>query len=185
MMTEPNRTENQLTAEEFLRRAANPPDRAEEDESVTQADFTRAAAERPRLVRNEAPRDEVQIAGDAWPSGVDRSGVDRSVVDPAATTGSRAQEAVGMTPLLSDSEIGDLRSRWSNIQAEFVDEPRHAVEQADQLVATAIERLQEGFSNERASLEKQWASGKDASTEELRLALQRYRAFFGRLLNAA
>lgn len=90
-----------------------------------------------------------------------------------------------VTPLLSDNEIGDLRSRWSSIQAEFVDEPRRSVEQADQLVATAMQRLAEGFANERASLEKQWDSGDSVSTEDLRVALQRYRAFFGRLLNAA
>jgi len=59
------------------------------------------------------------------------------------------------------------------------------VEAADQLVATVMQRLAEGFANERASLEKQWDSGENASTEDLRIALQRYRAFFDRLLNAA
>lgn len=92
----------------------------------------------------------------------------------------------GLTaPLLSEMEMNELRSRWNGIQAEFVDEPRRSVEQADQLVATAMQRLAEGFANERASLEKQWDSGDNVSTEELRVALQRYRAFFGRLLNAA
>jgi hypothetical protein len=105
---------------------------------------------------------------------------------PSNSPESLAQHtAGGAAPLLSEPEIGDLRSRWNNIQAEFVDEPRQAVAQADQLVAIAIERLADGFAKERASLEKQWESGKDASTEDLRLALQRYRAFFGRLLNAA
>lgn len=89
------------------------------------------------------------------------------------------------TPLLSDTDIGDLRTRWSDVQAAFVDEPRRSVEQADQLVATVMQRLAEGFANERASLERQWDSGDNVSTEELRVALQRYRAFFGRLLNAA
>jgi hypothetical protein len=104
---------------------------------------------------------------------------------PTPAFENRPQDAGTVTPLLSDSEIGDMRSRWSTIQAEFVDEPRRSVEQADQLVATAMQRLAEGFANERASLEKQWDSGDAVSTEDLRLALQRYRAFFGRLLNAA
>jgi len=90
-----------------------------------------------------------------------------------------------VTPLFSDTEVGDLRSRWSNVQAGFVDEPRRSVEQADELVATVMQRLTEGFANERSSLEKQWDSGDNISTEDLRVALQRYRAFFGRLLNAA
>jgi len=98
---------------------------------------------------------------------------------PSAATGSST------TPLLSDTDIGDLRSRWSDVQATFVDEPRRSVEEADQLVATVMQRLAEGFANERASLERQWDSGDNVSTEDLRVALQRYRAFFGRLLNAA
>jgi len=89
------------------------------------------------------------------------------------------------TSLLSEMEMNELRARWNGIQAEFVDEPRRSVEQADQLVATAMQRLAEGFANERSSLEKQWDSGDNVSTEDLRVALQRYRAFFGRLLNAA
>ena len=87
--------------------------------------------------------------------------------------------------MLSETELTDLRNRWSDIQAGFVDEPRRSVERADELVASAIQRLAEGFARERASLEKQWESGSNVSTEDLRLALQRYRSFFGRLLNAA
>jgi hypothetical protein len=89
------------------------------------------------------------------------------------------------TPLFSDTDIGDLRSRWSNLQAEFVDEPRRAVEAADELVETVMQRLAEGFAKERSSLEEKWDRGETASTEDLRMALQRYRAFFNRLLNAA
>ena len=100
-------------------------------------------------------------------------------------TSQRAQDTATGTPLFSNADIGDLRARWGNVQAEFVDEPRRSVEAADQLVATVMQRLAEGFASERASLEKQWDSGENASTEDLRIALQRYRAFFDRLLNAA
>jgi hypothetical protein len=104
---------------------------------------------------------------------------------PVTVADRQVQDAAPATPLFSDSDIGDLRSRWSNVQAEFVDEPRRAVEEADQLVATVMQRLAEGFAKERDSLEKQWDSGETASTEDLRMALQRYRAFFNRLLSAA
>jgi hypothetical protein len=104
---------------------------------------------------------------------------------PATTADQHMRDTGAETALFSDSEIGDLRTRWSNVQAEFVDEPRHAVQEADQLVATVMQRLAEGFAKERGSLEKQWDSGENASTEDLRMALQRYRAFFNRLLNAA
>ena len=85
-------------------------------------------------------------------------------------------------PLFSKSEVGDFRSQWSNLQTGFVDEPRRAVEGADKLVAAVMQRLAEGFANERSGLEKQWDRGDNVSTEDLRVALQRYRSFFDRLL---
>ena len=85
-------------------------------------------------------------------------------------------------PLFSESEMGEFRSRWSDVQTGFVDEPRRTVEDADKLVASVMQRLAEGFANERSGLEKQWDQGDDVSTEDLRVALQRYRSFFDRLL---
>jgi hypothetical protein len=86
------------------------------------------------------------------------------------------------TSLLADDIVRELRDRWTDVQTGFVDEPRRAVEEADVLVADAIKRLAESFADARSRLEQDWSRGADVSTEELRLALQRYRAFFGRLL---
>jgi len=69
------------------------------------------------------------------------------------------------------------------VQTGFVDEPRAAVEQADALVAEVMKRLADSFATERQALEQQWSRGDDVSTEELRLALRRYRSFFDRLLS--
>ena len=85
-------------------------------------------------------------------------------------------------PLFSESEMGDFRSQWSKLQTGFVDEPRRTVEGADKLVAAVMQRLAESFANERSGLEKQWDRGNNVSTEDLRVALQRYRSFFDRLL---
>jgi len=85
-------------------------------------------------------------------------------------------------PLFSESEMGEFRSQWSKVQTGFVDEPRRTVKEADRLVAAVMQRLAEGFANERSALERQWESGDNVSTEDLRLALQRYRSFFDRLL---
>jgi hypothetical protein len=95
----------------------------------------------------------------------------------------KAVAASEQMPLFSGSEMGDFRSQWSKIQTGFVDEPRRTVEDADKLVAAVMQRLAEGFANERSGLEKQWDRGDDVSTEDLRVALQRYRSFFDRLLN--
>lgn len=97
--------------------------------------------------------------------------------------GSADVSAARETPLLASDAVTDLRNRWTDIQASFVDEPRRAVEQADGLVADAIKRLAETFANERSQLEGQWDRGGDVSTEDLRQALQRYRSFFSRLLS--
>jgi hypothetical protein len=87
------------------------------------------------------------------------------------------------TPLLVSDETHTFRSRWDSIQTGFVDEPRHSVEQADGLVAEVMKRLAETFAEERSKLEGQWSRGDNVSTEDLRLALQRYRSFFDRLLS--
>jgi hypothetical protein len=86
-------------------------------------------------------------------------------------------------PLFPNNELDNLRTRWKEIQTNFVDEPRKAVEQADSLVASAMKRLAEVFADERSNLEKQWDRGDNVSTEDLRVAFQRYRSFFDRLLS--
>jgi len=86
-------------------------------------------------------------------------------------------------PLLASDEATTLRHQWETIQIGFVDEPRRAVEDADSLVAQAMKRVAEVFAEERAQLERQWSQGQDVSTEDLRVALKRYRSFFDRLLS--
>ena len=80
-------------------------------------------------------------------------------------------------------EATGFRTRWEAIQTGFVDEPRRAVEEADALVEQVIKRLSEVFADERTHLEGQWDRGDQSSTEDLRLALRKYRSFFDRLLS--
>src|SRR5262245_2907718 len=86
-------------------------------------------------------------------------------------------------PLFPSEEAAHLRSRWGAIQVGFVEEPRRSVQEADSLVATTMKRLAEQFATERSNLEGQWDRGSDVSTEDLRIALRRYRSFFDRLLS--
>jgi hypothetical protein len=89
----------------------------------------------------------------------------------------------GFAPLFDEGNLGDLRSRWSGVQTGFVDDPRRAVQQADELVAEVMKQLAEVFAKERSNLESGWSKGNDVSTEDLRVALRRYRSFFDRLLS--
>ena len=97
---------------------------------------------------------------------------------PAAKTPNEEQA----TPLFSEEESRNLFTKWDALQVGFIDEPRRAVEQADNLVATAMKRTAEIFAEERARLEHQWDRGDNVSTEDLRVAMRRYRSFFRRLL---
>ena len=126
---------------------------------------------RPRLVKDEREERTVQ---------------ERDQVRDSETTGVMADRGApmqGTTPLFPNNELQQLRTQWDNIQTGFVDEPRRAVEQADGLVASAMRRLAEVYAEERSRLEQQWDRGDNVSTEDLRVALQRYRSFFHRLLS--
>jgi len=117
----------------------------------------------------------------------DRPMTDREVVYPRAEgqpadRQSADASANDRAALFEPTLLNDFNARWTDVQTSFVDEPRRAVHQADALVSDVIQRISDTFGNERAQLEQQWDRGGDVSTEELRQALQRYRAFFSRLL---
>jgi hypothetical protein len=106
----------------------------------------------------------------------------RAAIPLGSGTAAATAPAEERVPLFAATEANDLRARWDSVQVGFVDEPRKAVQEAEALVADAAKRLSEIFANERRSLESQWDRG-DVSTEDLRLALRRYRSFFTRLLS--
>lgn len=85
-------------------------------------------------------------------------------------------------PLFENNEAEDFRTKWLEIQSRFVDDPSVSVKDADDLVADVIKNITRSFADKRLSLESQWKSG-DVSTEDLRVAMKRYRSFFNRLLS--
>jgi hypothetical protein len=169
-MAEPLRKDNPLTTADLAGRKEAPRPAAGEVREIDEPN-------RPRLVRDENAVERKEQRNENMAERPDAR-------TPTGTPAPPARDVNSPTPLFSQSDVGDLRGRWSNVQASFVDEPRHAVEEADKLVAAVMQRLAEGFSNERSNLEKQWDRGDNVSTEHLRIALQRYRSFFDRLLNA-
>jgi len=87
-------------------------------------------------------------------------------------------------PLFENDEAEEFRSHWLNIQSRFVDDPRASVKEADELVANVIKSITRSFADRRISLESQWNSGENKiSTEDMRVAIKRYRSFFNRLLS--
>jgi hypothetical protein len=117
-------------------------------------------------------------------AGFAASGDTRGDVPQAAPGGGTATGPGRHASLLDDSELQNITMRWKDIQAEFVDEPSKAVQEADALVAELMQRLAQMFANERAELEGRWAGGSQVGTEELRQGLRLYRSFFERLLAA-
>ncbi|MEV6687003.1 hypothetical protein AB0N28_16920 [Streptomyces sp. NPDC051130] len=109
--------------------------------------------------------------------------------DEAATTAAGTREGTGGAgdtpdePLLAGPDAEEFRRRWGEIQGRFVDDPQEAVRSADTLVAEVMQTLAGTFSSHKQELEGQWSKGEEPVTEDLRIALQRYRSFFNRLLH--
>ncbi len=76
----------------------------------------------------------------------------------------------------------DYTRRWEAIQVGFVDSPRSAVQEAETLVSDVMREVASVFQQERQELEQQWSGGNEVSTDDLRVAFQRYRDFFQHLL---
>ena len=85
-------------------------------------------------------------------------------------------------PLFREKEAEEFHKRWLEIQSRFVDDPSAAVKEADELVDHVIKNITDAFADKRMSVENQWKSGEKVSTEDMRVALKRYRSFFNRLL---
>jgi hypothetical protein len=96
--------------------------------------------------------------------------------------GAAPAQAEQLAALFDRDLAHDFRMHWGNIQAGFVDDPRRAVQQADELVAQVMKSLAESFARQRQEIEAEVGGQEAADTENLRQALRRYRSFFERLL---
>jgi hypothetical protein len=122
-------------------------------------------------------------AGRMRPVRSDRAAWDRFVSDRAGEVERNDDSSADVALLFPGPQLQQLQAQWNDIQTGFVDEPRSAVQSADRLVASTMQQLAEAFTRERSRLEQQWDRSDSVSTEDLRLAFQRYRSFFHRLLS--
>ena len=132
------------------------------EKSLTTADLAAAA---------ETPRSRREVTADPK--------------DPVIENGNPSvrSEDEQLAPLFLPDAAKDFRAHWDAVQISFVDDPKQAVRKADELVAQVMKSLAETFSSERAKLEGQVDQTDQVSTENLRVALRRYRSFFQRLLS--
>jgi hypothetical protein len=152
-------------------RAAAPP--------ASQPDAAAPAASQPAATKAREPA----AAQARQPAAAQAEASAATETEASAATATEASAATEAASLFPADQSSGYRSRWQEIQTGFVDEPRAAVQEADNLVAEMMRQLARTFADERRQLEAQWSEGEEISTEDLRLALRRYRSFFDRLLS--
>ncbi|KIF04820.1 hypothetical protein PL81_16565 [Streptomyces sp. RSD-27] len=160
-------------------------DRDEEDERADadrDEEDVRAGGDRPDEGAHDLSHDgSAEGSGDGSGSGDDTTVGRQGGIGAAADSGADTGDG---QPLLATADAERYRTAWGEIQGRFVDDPREAVTSADTLVAEVMQSLAGTFASHKQELEGQWQRGDDVATEDLRQALQHYRSFFNRLLNA-
>jgi hypothetical protein len=155
--------------------------RLDEDRAVgsDQHDKTRTGAgQHDEAVAQDNASSTVERDNDTTATPVAQDGGDESAQQQRPST----DDDDHSEPLFSIEEVDRFRVEWRELQSDFVDHPRDAVQHADELVAQVMQSLATTFADHKRSLEGQWSAGEQVETEELRVALRRYRAFFDQLL---
>lgn len=170
---EENRAEEQgLTTEQLAHPGGGEPQPVFPGEATT--------GDTPEEETRGEDRDEMRQEADATDAQESAYGESPAAEGTADVPQEETQEEA--QALLPEQEAAEYQKTWGEIQARFVDDPQGAVRDADGLVAEVMQTLAASFSDHKRGLESQWQSGEEVATEDLRLALQRYRSFFGRLL---
>jgi hypothetical protein len=164
-MTSPLRKERDIEKEEGSEMdRAQPLNPTRPLDTFTTSPEAEARPDKPRLVQSEQAVSERMEAAS------------KGTIDK----GNPVTEEASLFPR---GELGELQGRWDQIQTSFVDQPRTAVHDAELLVSQAMQRMSDVFADERSKLERQWNTGSNVSTEDLRVVFQRYRSFFRRVLS--
>ncbi|MET3984692.1 hypothetical protein [Streptomyces sp. PvR034] len=182
------RTSGPVPSTEDLAHAARRPEEPEERDAPA---FPGEATAVPGRGTTASDRGTAPPGGDTGgrrdPAGqpsADRPGGTASDGVGAAAPGAGRRESVsgGEEPLLGVQDAERYRTRWTEIQGRFVDEPREAVRSADTLAAEVMQAFAGTLADHRGGLEKQWDRGEEVATEDLRQAMRAYRSLVDRLL---
>jgi hypothetical protein len=175
-----------------------------DDESELSAEPEPSPSERPEMAPEAAAEGDAVVEGDpmdtepptsepsaalppagAPPTAADERPAGESQTEAAlggADAATNDLASRGDEPLLADAT--GYQDRWYEIQTGFVDEPSRAVQSAGELLTEVMDDLTRRLTSELEAVDAQHGAGDEASTEDLRVAFQRYRSFFDRLLTA-
>jgi hypothetical protein len=99
----------------------------------------------------------------------------------AASEGPVASQSTDDDDVVLIDNTDDFRSRWESVQIGFVDDPRLAVQDAQQLLSAVVDELVDGFRRQLDDTLQTETDG-EASTDQMRYTFRRYRVLFERLL---
>ncbi len=168
-----------LSTADLAAAGRRPPENADRDDELGSTEADRRADDE----RSSAPRTAGAVSDS---SGATRTGRDVAMGERSSATAGADKPSSGaeqLEPLFPADVAANYRSRWAAVQSGFVDDPRSAVRQGDELVAQMMKNLAESFAAERGRLETQLGQTGSTTTETLRVSLRRYRSFFERLLS--
>jgi len=155
-----------------------------EDRTVmgTRVDGSDTMTEQPQDTMTEEEPYEEALSSDT----MTEQAQDSDTSDTSDTSTEQPQNSEDDVPptveLFPAQEIERFRDEWHEIQTRFVDDPRDAVRDADQLVAEVMRSLATTFTDHKHDLEGRWQQGDQVETEVLRQTLRQYRSFFNHLL---
>ena len=135
----------------------------------------------PPLVTDGEPEDEAPLVTDHEPADAPPLVPDEV---PGGPRPARCPPPAGPAPAVADTPdttpaAALAEQQWRAIQSMFVNDPRGAVERAEAAAGEVAASLIATLEREQAELRSSWQQ--DSDTEQLRTALQRYRAFCGRV----
>jgi hypothetical protein len=96
-----------------------------------------------------------------------------------------ADATTAAAPAVDEAFLADAsgyQDRWNEIQTGFVDEPSRAVQRAGELLTDLMDDLARTLATDLETFGARGGARDEASTEDLRVAFQRCRSYFDRLL---
>jgi chemotaxis protein histidine kinase CheA len=159
------------------------------DEAAEAREEAAEVREEPAEVREE-PAEAHDEAAEGTPAPVAEPPAEAPAAEAAAAERAAAEapaapaapDAAAPASLLGSLDGAEIRGRFLDIQAGFIDEPRQAVEEAGRFIDDLLRQVAETLQQQRGQLT---GATDEASTEDLRLALRAYRQFVDRLLGLA